>query len=293
MKPGVYIIKDLENLTGIKAHTIRAWESRYGLLSPKRSDTNIRYYDDDDLKKILNVNLLYNNGHKISKIAKYESNEILELCSAIFKEKKSSGRDEIKRLTALTLEMDGEGIFKLLEELNASEGMVAMYQNVVRPYLVRIGELWQLNTFHIAHEHLFSNSIRNFLLGKIQILEPKNYGKKAMLFLPEKEEHELSLLFYYYLLKEKGWDCIYLGQKVPVHEIDLAYTKTNPDVIITSVIKSTTSKQFNYIVSQLLNIVPEHKLYLSGSNVVTYHDLIPKNVNTIRSLSDFVNMINL
>ena len=72
----VYSIKELEKLSGIKAHTIRIWEKRYQLLSPERTDTNIRFYSDDDLKKILNVSLLNGHGFKISKIAQFDDDQI-------------------------------------------------------------------------------------------------------------------------------------------------------------------------------------------------------------------------
>lgn len=288
MNPGKYIIKDLENLTGIKSHTIRIWEQRYHILSPKRTETNIRYYDDKDLKKILNVNLLYKNGLKISKIALLEEEQLVESAKIIIEKNHDKEPEEIALLTTAVLNLDTNEIQTILENLYQASGMVNMYQNVIKAFLIRIGELWQLNTFQIAHEHLFSNCLRDFIIGKTSLIQKQKNTKKALLFLPEDEEHELTLLFYNYLLIDKGWECIYLGQKVPFKDIEAAYFQINPTLVVTSLIKSTSSKQFKNILKKIVDIIPENKICLSGSNTIVYKDHIPKKIKRIHSLVDFV-----
>lgn len=292
MSRGNYIIKDLENLTGIKSHTIRMWEQRYCILSPKRTDTNIRYYDDEDLKKILNVNLLYQNGHKISKIATLENQQLTEKAREIIEKNKDQEPKEIAMLIAASLQLDSDKIQRILESLFQELGIITMYQNVIKKFLVRIGELWQLNTFQISHEHLFSNTLRDFIISKSDQIKKSKIPKKAMFFLPQEEEHELTLLFYQYLLLDKGWNCIYLGQKVPILDIEAAYYQVNPDIVITSLIKSTSSKQFNKILTQIIDVIPKSKICLSGLNTIVYKDFIPKNVKTIHNLSDFVKIFD-
>lgn len=288
-----YLIKDLENLTGIKAHTIRIWESRYDLLSPKRSETNIRFYEDEDLKKILNINLLYQNGYKISKIAKLtEINLIEEVSGLIERNQPTDLPIEIDLLTRVVLALDSDGIIEIIEELETKHGMINLYQTFLKPFLVRMGELWQLNTMQIAHEHLFSNTLRSFIINKTSTLERPKINKTALLFLPEKEEHELTLLFYNYLLTDKGWTCIYLGQKVPIEHFETAYLQKSPDIVVTSLIKSTSSKQFKNIISKILKIVPKNKIYLSGSNTITYIKQIPKSISTIHNLADFTKIFD-
>lgn len=287
-----YLIKDLENLTGIKAHTIRIWEQRYSLLSPERGTSNIRYYGENDLKKILNVNILYSNGHKISKIAKFSDEELLVVTADIVNgDSDSSGKDQ-KELIEAVLSMDSNRISDILESVFQAKGIIEMYTATITPLLHRIGELWQLNTLNISHEHLLSNTLREFILAKTNALNRPATGKKVILFLPEEEEHELPLLFYQYLLKVKGWDCFYLGQKIPLTDFENSYNHVNPHMVVTSMIRSTSSKQFSFIVRKLLEIVPEEKLCLSGSNTVVYRKFIPKKIATIHSLSDFVSVFD-
>lgn len=288
-----YLIKDLENLTGIKSHTIRIWEQRYALLSPKRTETNIRYYEDQDIKKILNINLLYNNGYKISKIAAFSEPKLIdEVTSVINKKNKNSLPKEIDDLTRNVLNLNTDAVNNTLEELFVEYGIVEMYQNIIKKFLIRIGELWQLNTFQISHEHLFSNSLRNFLINKTSLIKKEKNNKTALLFLPEKEEHEITLLFYNYLLIDIGWNCIYLGQKVPIVDVEYAYLQSSPDIVLTSLIKSTSSKQFKSIINKLLEIVPKQKIVLSGSNTLTYSKYVPKEVSTIHNIADFSKIFN-
>lgn len=282
-----YSIKDLENLTGIKAHTIRIWEQRYNLLNPQRTDTNIRYYLDSDLRKILNINLLYTNGLKISKIAKLSDEEIVTEAEKILQSNKGSTKNDIEAVINKILDMDSEGIHNLLEQQFQQIGIIRMYLEVVNPLLIRIGELWQLGTITVAHEHLFSNTLREFVLSKTNNLPYPTKGKKIILFLHEQEEHELTLLFYQYLLKDKGWECIYLGQNVPMQDFENAYYQLSPHTVLTSMITNISSKKFRHILNQILDIVPEKELCISGQNTIVYKDLIPPQVNVINKLNDF------
>lgn len=173
-----YSIKDLENYTEIKAHTIRIWEQRYNLLSPKRTDSNIRYYSHQDLKKILNINLLYLNGLKISKIAKLSENEITEQAKQIIVEKSVSGNEEVDTLLIAITSMDAEEIRRLLWQYDGQFDLRELYKNIIVPLLVKMGELWQTNSLSVAHEHHFSNILRDFYIVKINKLTPEKKNRK-------------------------------------------------------------------------------------------------------------------
>ena len=155
-----YSIKDLENFTQIKAHTIRIWEQRYGLLEPKRTDTNIRYYSEDDLKKILNINLLYNSGYKISKIALLSEEEIIEEAKSFILVTETDKQSEIDAITMLILDFNGSAIKKALGVELAKTKLDNMYEDIVIPLLNKIGQLWQVNSINIIHERYFSNIFR-------------------------------------------------------------------------------------------------------------------------------------
>jgi len=288
MNKSQYSIKDLENLTNIKAHTIRIWEQRYELLQPKRTATNIRYYEDEDLKKLLNINLLYTNGLKISKIAALSEAEILEQTKGIIEGNYDAESNEIDVLMMSIMEMNGEKIDQILETALAKTSIEEFFSETLNPLLVKIGDLWRLNSISIGHEHFFSNLLRAFLLSKTRELEPARMKKTAVLmFLPPHEEHELGLLIYNYIFKREGWKVIYLGNNVPYEDLALTYHQVKPDLVLTSLITNTTAEAFKQIVQNITSIIPNKDLVISGSMSMTYKELLPKDVRVITSQKDF------
>ena len=282
-----YSIKDLENFTKIKAHTLRIWEQRYQLLTPERTDTNIRYYSDKDLKKILNINLLYNNGLKISKIAKLSEQEIFDKASEILRSGHSE-QDVINKFVEFVLELDEESIQSLLKELLEEIGMEQLFTDILIPLLEKIGVLWQVDAISVSHEHFLSNLLREFLIVQIgQISSSRLLKGKIVLFLREDEKHELSLLFYYYLLKKKGYDCFYLGQSVPMRDLQTFVAEIQPDYMVTSVIAELTEKDFKQFIKKLGEFFDLDKIFMGGIQLLNYQALIPKSINQVQKLEDF------
>lgn len=209
-----YSIKDLENFTKIKAHTIRIWEQRYGLLTPKRTETNIRYYSENDLKKILNINLLYNSGYKISKIAMLSEHEIIDNAKSIILSSNNENQSEIDKLTLLILDFKGHKIKSYIEDLLKESTLDEVYESVFLPLLQKIGELWQVNSISVIHEHYFSTIFRQQLISEInEIKTPIDPLKTAVLFLHDNEEHEFGILMYCYLLRKMATTVIILDRK--------------------------------------------------------------------------------
>ena len=284
-----YSIKDLENYTQIKAHTLRIWEQRYNLLTPKRTETNIRYYSDDDLKKLLNINLLYTNGLKISKIAKLTEEEILSEVQHLIKEDHQEDLPEIDQLIISVTAMDTDGLQNQLEKYYQEYGMEKMYESIITPVLIKIGKLWQVNALSIGHEHLFSNILRDFFILKIQGIEQnKSNTKKALLFLHEHEEHELSLLFYYYLLKNSGFNCFYLGACVPIEDLQKSVEQIQPDLLITNLLAKVDQKEITTLFEEISKFFDLSNVKAGGYQVSVYSDVIPSEVNKINSLEDLV-----
>lgn len=230
-----FTIKDLENISGIKAHTIRIWEKRYDLLKPKRTSTNIRYYSNDSVQKLLNIVLLNNNNFKISKIAKMSDDElVLQSRELAF----SSGiNDEAINSFKLSMFQFDKVLFnntynKLLHKKTFRE----IFKDVFIPFLNHIGLLWQTDTLLPAHEHFISNLIAQ----KIQINTEKlqysvsNSNKSYVLFLPENEIHELGLLYLNYELVLRGFHTIYLGQSLPLNNLDYFFKNGREICFITS-----------------------------------------------------------
>ena len=210
-----YSIKDLEHLSGIKAHTLRIWEQRYSLINPKRTETNIRYYDQEDLKLVLNVSLLKENGYKISKIAEMEPVQLREAVITVA-EKTTSFADQIYALTLSMIDMDEQRFEKIISSNTLKLGFERTMLNIIYPFLSKIGIMWTTDAINPAQEHFMSHLIRQKLIVAIDGQIP-NYSKSAtkyMLFLPETELQESSLLFASFLIQSRHQRVIYLGQKL-------------------------------------------------------------------------------
>ena len=284
-----YSIKDLENYTEIKAHTIRIWEQRYSLLSPKRTDSNIRYYSHEDLKKILNINLLYLNGLKISKIAKLSEDEITEKAKEIIVDKSISGNEEVDTLLIAITSMEADAIRKLLWQYDEQFTLRELYKNIIIPLLVKMGELWQTNSISVAHEHHFSNILRDFYILKINGLKTKeSVGKKVILFLPEHEEHELSLLYFQYLLKEGGFNCIYLGKNVPLSDLEASIKQVKPDLIVTNLITRIKEKDIKKFFNELVERSQGTEIRIAGSFTKEIVKDAPAGIKIISSEKDLL-----
>ena len=283
MKENRYSIKDLENLTNIKAHTIRIWEQRYKLLEPKRTDTNIRYYQDKELKKLLNINLLYTNGYKISKIAKLSESEIISESHKIIGEDQKDVNQTVELMMMAIVDLNGTRVLELLEQSFINREIEQFYDEIIIPLFQKVGQLWQLNSISVGHEHFFSNIFKAFLFTKTNALPIKTRNRKALLFLNKNEEHEMSLLIYNYILKREGWEVIYLGAKVPFEDLEITYKQTKPDIVVTSFITNTTTAEFDSIIKSITSIIPPEKLVISGFMSEIYNDRIPKQARRIVS----------
>ena len=217
----VFSIKDLENLSGIKAHTIRIWEKRYNILEPMRSTTNIRNYDLSNLQKLLNIVLLHNYGYKISRIAEHSSEKIELLVREIISEK-SSKNHAINAFKMAMMNFDQVLFFKTYSNLLSEKSFREVFYEVIIPLMNEIGLLWQSGTITPAQEHFISFLIKQKLLvntEKIQVLEPTRTDKIFVLYLPENEIHELGLMYLNYEILLHGYKTIYLGESVPVSSL--------------------------------------------------------------------------
>jgi MerR family transcriptional regulator, light-induced transcriptional regulator len=263
---GKYSIKELEQLSGIKAHTIRIWEKRHNIIDPARTPTNIRFYSDDDLKKIINVSLLNNNGIKISRIANMSLEEmnkkVLELS-----ESKDDIAIHIDQLVVAMIDMEEEAFEKSLNTLILRYGFEKAITQIVYPFLEKIGLLWQTRNITPAHEHFMSNLIRQKLIVAIDGLPlPPKTARKILLFLPEGELHELGLLFHLYLTRKHGLRTYYLGQTVPHSDLVSVYRTHMPEVMLTSITTSPPGTLEKYF-EQLSRDFPEAQIFATGFQV--------------------------
>lgn len=228
----VFSIKDLENFSGIKAHTIRIWEKRYNILEPMRTETNIRLYDLESLKKLLNITLLHDYGYKISKIATYPEDQIPMMVREIVSEK-SAKTHAISDFKVAMMNFDQEYFFNIYDQLLSKKSFKEVFFQVFIPLMNEMGFLWQSRSISPAHEHFITYLIKQKLLvntEKLQILKPTKTDKVFVLSLPMNEIHELGLMYLNYEILLNGYKTIYLGESMPI--ADLKDLKSHFDTIV-------------------------------------------------------------
>lgn len=261
---GHYSIKELEKLSGIKAHTIRIWEKRHQLIQPKRTQTNIRYYSDEDLKKIIQVSVLNNHGLKISHIVGLSLDDLSRKVSEL-SEATESIEIYIDQLILAMVDLEEEGFEKILGHLTVKFGFEKTVVEILYPFLEKIGILWLSNNITPAQEHFISNLIRQKLIVAIDGLPlPPKSAPKVVLFLPENELHELGLLFYYYLVKNLGFRPYYLGQNVPYQDLQSVYEQHQPQILISSFTSGPSPKVLPAYVTRMSGDFSACRIFLSG-----------------------------
>ncbi|WP_187263810.1 MerR family transcriptional regulator [Pontibacter beigongshangensis] len=289
----LYSIKELEHLSGIKAHTIRIWEQRYQILEPSRTDTNIRYYDDEDLKWLLNISLLNEKGIKISKIAKMSKSEVAQMVQHL-SEQSYEFDHHINGLITSMLDLDEALFDKVLSTATLQLGFQQMMQEVVYPFLKKIGILWQTGNISPAHEHFISNLIRQKLLVAIdgQVVRRKEGQLTYMLFLPEGEMHEIALLYMNYLLRSLQIYTLYLGQSLPFEDLQLCYQHFKADYLCTVLTSSPERGEVQHYIDNLSKSFPESTICVYGHQVQYDFLSFPANVKRLSCMQEFMALIS-
>lgn len=275
---GEYKIKDIEVLTGVKAHTIRIWEKRYGIIAPSRTDTAIRMYSDEELTSLLKISILNKNGVKISKIASMNQSEI-DNAILEFNTDETSFSDQL--LIAL-VEMDEVLFTKTLNQLVQTEGLDVVFTEHLIPFLNKIGVMWIVGTINPAQEHFISNLIRQKLIAEIDKLPiPTIKERPILLFLPENEWHEIGLLFYQYILRFQGVNSVYLGQSLPVDSLLQCIDRYKPKAIVTSILSSLDKNGIVKYFNEIHSKDSSYSIYAGGYQIDLYATDLPKFVHRI------------
>lgn len=294
-----FSIKDLENLSGIKAHTIRIWEKRYNLLSPERTQTNIRMYSLLSLQKLLNITLLYENGLKISKIAQLTNEEIPLKVREIIDEK-SIKNNMMNALKLSMINFDQNLFHNTYNQLLVDLSFREIFKDYFVPLLQELGYLWQTNTISTTHEHFITNFIKQKVYTnteKVQRLEPVDPNKIFVLFLPENEVHELGILYLNYELNLRGYKSIYLGQSVPIENLEPLLANDNFIEFVTyATVEPSKEKIDKYIQRFKKKILNKKTSRLSILGFQTqYIDLVnkPEQIGVYRGYKELIEDLNL
>jgi DNA-binding transcriptional MerR regulator len=286
-----FTIKDLENLTGVKAHTIRIWEQRYSFLKPQRTGTNIRYYNNEELKTILNIALLNKYGYKISHIDRMGEDEvkdkILSLSNALAQQERV-----INELIQNMIDLNVESFEDVLDDYIRARGIEKTINQIIFPFMERIGVLWITDHINPAQEHIVSNIIRQKLIVGIESIKTHVVvNKSILLFLPESEYHELGLLFIQYLLKSRGINTLYLGANVPLEDVQYVVELKKPDYIYTHLTSVSNSFSFERFLGNLTRRFESTPIVISGRLTQAYEKRIPNKINFKRSLGEVMEFI--
>jgi DNA-binding transcriptional MerR regulator len=289
-----FTIKDLENISGIKAHTIRIWEKRHRLLSPTRTNTNIRRYSLASLQKLLNITLLYNNGSKISKIASLEKDEI----STMVREIALKSNSEQVAINALKLSMvnfDTSLFDVTYEEILLQNDFEFVYINVFMPLMSELGILWQTNAISPSHEHFITNLIKQKIHIQTEFLQKDSISqqnsKLFVLFLPEDEIHDLGLLFLNYFILKNGYKTIFLGQSLQTESLETLINLTNDICFVTYLTVEPNKDDINYYIKdfndRLLKIKSSNLVILGPQQVHINTSKLSKNIKLFKSIYAF------
>jgi MerR family transcriptional regulator, light-induced transcriptional regulator len=284
-----FTIKDLENLSGVKAHTIRVWEQRYSFIKPQRTETNIRYYNCEELKTILNVALLAKNGFKISHIDKMELGEVSKHIVSL---SAPEARQEklVNELIQCMVNTNLEGFENILDNQILAKGLDKTITQVVFSFLDRTGILWQTGHINAGQEHIVTNIIRQKLIVGIEgVTTHVTCDKKALLFLPEGEFHELGLLYVSYLLKRRGARVFYMGSNVPLSDVRDIYDCKKPHFIYTHLACDFNLDRF---IDQLYTAIPGAELVISGKACHKIKNRHAGHIHVKRSLPEVLEFIS-
>lgn len=285
-----FTIKELETLSGIKSHTIRVWEQRYGFLKPERTATNIRTYSNEELKTLLTVALLNKYGYKISHIDGMPPGQRTE---EALKLPMGEAKDEwaVNALIGHMIDMDIAGFESLLNSHIQEKGVAKAVTTIVFHFLQKIGILWQTGRINPAHEHLVSNIIRQKLVAAIEALPLPQHGQPLfLLLLPEDEHHELGLLYVYYLLKAKGAPVMYLGASVPLKDAQYVIQLKKPSYVYLHLSTTPSKGAFRKYLQGLCS-AEDCRILLSGEVVQQFATDPPPNLTALQSLGEVVSFI--
>lgn len=292
----VFSIKDLENLSGIKAHTIRIWEKRYDILQPMRTDTNIRLYDLASLQKLLNITLLHDYGYKISKIATYPQDKIPSLVREIISNKTAKSH-AISELKMAMMNFDHQLFFNTYNWLIAEKSFKEIFHQVFIPLMNELGLLWQSDTITPAHEHFITYLIKQKVLintEKVQVLQPTKTDKVFVLSLPMNEIHELGLMYLNYEILLQGYKTIFLGESMPIDNLK-ELKKHFDSIVYVSYLTVQPERDFlnDYIQKMTEELLDDNtELWYIGRLVeFIKQEELPERVSTFTSIAELVDRV--
>lgn len=286
-----YSIKDLEKITGIKAHTIRIWEKRYGIVEPARTSTNIRFYSDEDLRHLMNVAILNKYGYKISNIQSMSPAEINQSVVDLTNQDLDNDH-QVDNLVMAMMEMDEQRFDKIISSSIIKQGFDYTFENLLYKFLEKTGILWQIGVVNPAQEHFITQLIRQKIIIAIDgQQEYRKDFKTFVLFLPENEFHEIALLYIHFLIRKEGHKVIYLGQNVPLLNLKDVMEIHYVDYLLTSIASNLPVEMVSETINELAQLYGDKRILIGGKCIISLSLHLPPNFLVINSLPDFIDFL--
>jgi len=289
----VYSIKDMENLSGIKAHTLRIWEKRYDIIKPKRTDTNIRYYTDEDLRSLLNVSFLNKRGIKISKIARMSNAEIKEAVSQ-HTDLDLDANDQIETLMLFIFELDAYNVGKILDNYINQIGLERTMAELIYPLLEKLSMAWLTGSFQGVHESFVTQIIKSKIQACIErICERSTFSPKYLIYLPTGEQQELSLLYLHFLLKSHNCKVVNLGNEANLVDVLEACKIAKADYVFTIINNNLNNISFQKYIDQICTGLGKGKLIVTGYQAVSQKIVWPEQTIVLKDIKETIEFITL
>ncbi|SDM57374.1 MerR HTH family regulatory protein [Daejeonella rubra] len=290
----LFSISQLSQFSGIKPHTIRVWEQRYNALKPNRSDGNTRYYDDYQLRRLLNIVSLMDNGHKVSTLCSMTDDDLFFLVSNSNTPRISESTEYyISQLIAAGISYDA-GYFEIIfSDCFLKFGMKDAYMKVIYPMMERIGLMWATNSLPTAHEHFISNIVRQKLLAVLDsIVAPDPASESWLLFLPENEFHEIGLLYAHLIIRLSGKKVIYLGSNLPVESVISAIHDIKPENLLLFLVHYDLPEQIQKSLDKFYESFNGNKIYLAGNDKLISQLNLNRNTEYLHSIESLEEVLN-
>jgi len=287
-----YSIREVENLSGVKAHTLRIWEQRYTFLKPKRTKTNIRYYDDEQLHLLVNIGTLNRNGEKISKIVQSGTDELQRRVSDLYKLTNEAG-DLVDALIHCMIDFDEQKFEQILDRSIIRLGFEITFSDLIIPFMTRTGVLWLTGKIRISQEHFMTTLIRRKLTVAIdaQAIRSNEKSRRYLLFLPEGEFHDLMILYTEYILRKNNQVVANLGASLPIGELSFMADSFKPDFIVTFITVPIRGYTVTEYLGEIAALLPGAAIITGGPQTESLREKNVPNCNIVRSYSDFLKVI--
>lgn len=283
----LFSISQLAQYSGVKPHTIRIWEQRYNALQPERSEKNTRYYDGEQLRRLLNIVSLMETEHKVSELCAMPDEKLCSLVLGRTEGTKNETQEYfISQLISAGMTYDEDRFEEVFEQALSKNGMEKTYESIIYPMLVRVGIMWSANTIPSVQEHFISNLIRQKILKFTDALPPAMPNSpKWLLFLPEDEFHEIGLLFAGFTIRKSGYKVVYLGSSVSRDALKTAIRDIRPNYLLLFLVRYNLCENINEYLEGLNDMFHGTKIYLAGNQKLLSHLEFKKKTQWLRDIS--------